>query len=99
MESGYLLADPTQFHWFCMNRCTNAFQAMEESDGTLTVSISKKKHHKDDLPRTTDLLPGPFIQLTVQDTGPGIPASVQDKMFDPYFTIKKIGEGTGMDLH
>lgn len=98
MESGYLLADPTQFHQLCMNLCTNAFQAMEESGGTLTVSVSKKEHSRDDLPHTTDLLPGPFIQVVVQDTGPGIPASVQDKMFDPYFTTKKIGEGTGMGL-
>jgi len=98
MESGYLLADPTQLHQLCMNLCTNAFQAMEESGGTLTVSMSKKEHLRDDLPHTTDLLPGPFIQLIVQDTGPGIPASVQDKMFDPYFTTKKRGEGTGMGL-
>jgi CheY-like chemotaxis protein len=98
MESGYLLADPTQFHQLCMNLCINAFQAMDESGGTLTVSISKKEHLKDDLPHTTDLLPGPFIQLIVRDIGPGIPASVQNKMFDPYFTTKKIGEGTGMGL-
>lgn len=98
MESGYLLADPTQFHQLCMNLCTNAFQAMEESGGTLGVSIKKTDYTEDDLASTSNIVPGPFVQLTVQDTGPGISASVQDKIFDPYFTTKKIGEGTGMGL-
>ena len=98
MESGYLLADPTQFHQLCMNLCTNAFQAMEKAGGTLSVRIKKTDFTEDDLAHTADVVPGPFIQLTVQDTGPGMHSVVKEKIFDPYFTTKKIGEGTGMGL-
>lgn len=67
MESGFLLADPTQFHQLCMNLCINAFQAMKEAGGTLSVRVKKRVITEEDLASTSDIVAGTFVQLTVQD--------------------------------
>jgi PAS domain S-box-containing protein len=91
-------ADPTQIHQILMNLCTNAFHAMEESGGTLGVSLCVTELSASDVAHQPELLPGRFFRITVSDTGPGIPPELRNKIFDPFFTTKEIGKGTGMGL-
>ena len=90
-----VLADATQVHQVIMNLCTNAYQAMQQHGGVLTVSLTET-----DLadPPDPDLTPGRYVRLSVGDTGHGIDPSIVGRIFDPYFTTKEIGEGTGLGL-
>jgi len=97
-ETDVIVADPTHIHQILMNLCTNAFHAMEASGGTLFISLHKAVLGKEDLLDMPDVQPGNFMQLSIRDTGPGIPLEIQNKIFDPYFTTKETGKGTGMGL-
>ncbi len=97
--AGAVLADPTQLQQIIMNLCTNAFHAMEETGGLLTISLTRKGLSAIDLPSSeTGLQPGNFVRLAVADSGAGIAKELQDKIFEPYFTTKEVGKGTGMGL-
>ena len=98
MDVGLILADPTQIHQVLVNLCTNAFHAMEEAGGILTISLKKTTLSKTDLASEPLVQPGVFVQLSVRDTGSGIAPEIQQKMFDPFFTTKEVGKGTGMGL-
>jgi len=93
-----VLSDPTQIHQVLMNLCTNAGYAMRENGGVLEVSLTDEELEADFTARHGDLAPGPYIKLTVGDAGHGMPPEVLEKIFDPYFTTKEVGEGTGMGL-
>jgi len=90
-------ADPTQLHQIVMNLCTNAFQAMRETGGVLTLSLAE-----DELDETlagqAGARAGRYARLSIVDTGPGIAQDIMDKIFDPFFTTKQKGEGTGLGL-
>lgn len=91
-------ADPTQIQQVIINLCTNAAQAMEEEGGALEIGLDSavvEKHKKN---RFGDVVPGNYIQLSVSDTGPGIDPDIQARIFDPYFTTKAVGKGSGMGL-
>ena len=90
-----VLADPTQIHQVLMNLCANAAQAMSESGGLLEVKLTNST---EDTVLPPGLLPGPYVQLTVSDTGPGMNPEVMARIFDPAFTTKERGEGTGLGL-
>lgn len=96
-DCGLVMADPTQIHQIVMNLCTNAFHAMEKTGGKLTVNLKEVELTADDV-KAPNLIPGGYVCLTVADTGTGIEQSVMDRMFDPYFTTKKSGKGTGLGL-
>jgi hypothetical protein len=81
-----------------MNLCTNAFHAMEETGGNLHISLKEVTLGNEDLEHEPDITRGNFIQLSIADSGTGIASDVKDKIFDPYFTTKGIGKGTGMGL-
>jgi PAS domain S-box-containing protein len=98
MDAGLILADPTQIHQIVMNLGTNALHAMEETGGTLSISLERKTLAKKDIVNEPGMNPGCFLQLSVGDTGPGIAPELWDKIFDPYFTTKEVGKGTGMGL-
>ncbi len=93
---GPVLADPTQIQQVVMNLCTNAFHAMQAQGGSLTVSLEEIQIAADDLP--SGQKPATYIKLTVSDTGAGISKDIIERIFEPYFTTKKAGEGTGMGL-
>jgi len=98
VNTGPILADPTQIHQIVMNLGTNAFHAMEESGGTLSISLEKKTLSEKDIVGKPGVQPGDFVQLSIGDTGTGIAPELLGKIFDPYFTTKEIGKGTGMGL-
>lgn len=97
-EADIVLADPTQLHQIVMNLCTNAAHAMRDKGGVLEVILDEFSHDTASKAHISDLEPGPYLQLTVRDTGTGIDPSVVTRIFDPFFTTKAPGEGTGMGL-
>ncbi|MDM8525304.1 response regulator [Desulfococcaceae bacterium HSG8] len=97
-DTGTIEADPTQIHQVIMNLCTNAAHAMEKSGGVLEVSMTRTDFDEQEASLHPDLKPGSFVKLTVKDTGHGIPSGIMDRVFDPYFTTKEPGEGTGLGL-
>jgi CheY-like chemotaxis protein len=93
-----VLADSTQVHQLIMNLCTNAAHAMERTGGLLTVELKDVQLDTDRTQRLSPLAPGPYIQLTVSDTGHGMTPAVMQRIFDPFFTTKEKGKGTGIGL-
>lgn len=98
-DCGLVLADPTQIHQVVMNLCTNAYHAMRDESGVLAVSLTPVEIGGDDHKAASlSVSPGKYVKLEVSDTGHGMGRSTMDRIFDPYFTTKKKGEGTGMGL-
>lgn len=93
-----VLGDTTQLHQVIVNLCTNAAQAMEAEGGTLTVRLGDVFLDAQMLADLPNLTPGPYARLAVSDTGPGIPPDVQTRIFEPYYTTKDVGKGSGMGL-
>jgi CheY-like chemotaxis protein len=93
-----VMADPTQIHQILMNLCTNAQQAMSEKGGTLEISLTNVELDRAFTANHPGMIPGPYVCLTVSDTGHGIPPDIMPRLFDPFFTTKKQGEGTGLGL-
>jgi len=97
-DPGIIEADPTQIHQVLLNLCTNSFHAMEETGGLLTIGLSPIHLDSYAAGQHGDLQPGPYVRLTVSDTGMGMAPEILDKIFDPYFTTKEAGKGTGLGL-
>ena len=97
-ETGSVLANPIQIQQILMNLCTNAYHAMRQQGGTLTVSLDTYVADADFVARRTHLRAGPYVRVTVGDTGHGMTPSTMEHIFDPFFTTKAAGEGTGMGL-
>jgi PAS domain S-box-containing protein len=98
-ETGIVEADPTQIHQILMNLCANASQAMGEEGGILEVAIENVElGGLDSESGHFDIPPGNYLRLTVSDTGQGMPPKVLERIFEPYYTTKERGEGTGLGL-
>ena len=93
-----IMGNPTQVHQIFMNLCTNAAHAMEDIGGSIEVSIKDVQVTGDYQWKRLNLLPGNYIRIEVSDTGTGIAPEIIDSIFEPYFTTKGPGEGTGMGL-
>ncbi len=93
-----VLAEPTRLYQVFMNLFTNAAYAMKEKGGVLDITLKSMDILADDASQIKDIIPGRYVQLTVSDTGCGIPKPVIKKIFEPFFTTKAKGEGTGMGL-
>ena len=91
-------ADATQMHQIILNLCTNAWQAMEATGGTLELRLDDIVLKEPLVMNTGRIGPGRFVRLSVQDTGPGIKSDVVQNIFDPFFTTKDVGSGTGLGL-
>ncbi len=97
-DCGYILADPAQIHQVIMNLATNAYNAMEADGGVLEIGLR--------LVESADVeLEDPFladgrqlVMIWVSDTGPGIPPAEVERVFEPFYTTKEVGQGTGLGL-
>ena len=98
VENDTIYADPTQIHQVLLNLCSNAADSMKIKGGTLAISLRETEgvDTRDDLPG--EQLQGSWLLLEIKDTGHGFSPDLADRIFDPYFTTKKVGEGTGMGL-
>jgi PAS domain S-box-containing protein len=96
--NGRVMADSTQIHQVVMNLCSNAAHAMGERGGVLDVSLNKVDVHEGAEAFALDLPPGPYLRLSVSDTGHGMTPEVLERIFEPYFTTKEKGRGTGLGL-
>ena len=99
-KGGWVKADPTQIHQVLMNLCTNAYHAMEETGGTLTVGLRQQTLGPVDLMEYPNLTQGPgdYLVMNIRDTGCGMTKDILERIFDPYFTTKEDGKGTGLGL-
>ncbi|MBU2513486.1 PAS domain S-box protein [bacterium] len=95
---GSILTDFIKIYQVVMNLCTNAYHAMRNSGGTLTVSLGEIKVDAENRAVFPDLNPGAYLELTVSDTGHGMDKKTMNKIFDPLFTTKSGHEGTGLGL-
>ena len=93
-----ICSDPTVIYQVLMNLCSNAADAMEQTGGAILIRMQNifLDSAMPDIP--PDVASGKYIQLMVTDTGPGINPAVINRIFDPYFTTKEVGKGTGMGL-
>ena len=94
----YIYANPSQLSQVVLNLSTNAFHAMEEKGGILEIRLNKVDLSREDLLQEPTMQPGYYFRLSISDSGHGIAPEIQDKIFDPYFTTKEQGKGTGMGL-
>lgn len=90
-------ADPTQIQQVLMNLCVNARDAME-GGGMLTLGLENTVIDEIYSGMNPDSNPGPYVAVTVEDTGTGIPRELRERIFDPFFTTKEVGKGTGLGL-
>ena len=97
-EQIVVLMDPTEIHQVLMNLCTNAAHAMGEKGGILSIRVTELVADTSLVSRNLDLELGAYVCLSVSDTGHGMEAAVQERIFDPYFTTKELGVGTGLGL-
>jgi signal transduction histidine kinase len=97
-DAGRLIADPTQLQQVILNLCNNAEHAMREHGGLLEVTRQAVALAEGDETGPTQLPPGHYAELTVRDTGCGISPDHLDRIFDPFYTTKELGEGTGLGL-
>jgi len=93
-----ILGDPAQINQMIMNLSANAVYAMREIGGLLEFSLRNLEVDQEDSDLDHDLAAGRYLVLIVNDTGDGMSPEIIERMFDPYFTTKKIGEGSGMGL-
>ncbi len=98
-----VLADPTQIHQVVMNLCTNAYHAMQENDsGLLRVEVKSEAFLSGRLawksPDARAENSGEWLKISVSDSGCGIHPDNLQRIFEPYFTTKPVGEGTGLGL-
>ena len=97
-KSDIVMADPTQINQVIMNLCTNSIYAMSESGGVLEIGLADVTLDSYDVASYTDLPSGPYVKLTVSDTGHGMTQEIVERIFEPFYTTKEKGEGTGLGL-
>ncbi len=95
---GAISGDTTQIHQVIMNLCTNAYQAMQEAGGKLKIVLTEVDITYADTIERVGLKPGRHLRLTVKDEGCGMEPAVMDRIFEPYYTTKAHGKGTGLGL-
>lgn len=93
-----VMGDPGQIHQIIMNLCTNAYHAMRDKGGTLTVSLREVEAGPEWTSAEFCLKHARYAELSVADTGCGMDAATRQRIFEPFFTTKKHGEGTGLGL-
>jgi signal transduction histidine kinase/ActR/RegA family two-component response regulator len=95
---GTVLADPTHIHQIMMNLCTNANHAMMKTGGILNVKLDAVRIDQKTADKIPNLKKGEYIRLTISDTGHGMDLKTKERIFEPFFTRKEVGSGSGLGL-
>jgi signal transduction histidine kinase/ActR/RegA family two-component response regulator len=95
---GTVLADPTHIHQIVMNLCTNANHAMIETGGILEVKLEAVSVDQKTVEKIPNLKKGDYIRLSISDTGHGMDIKTKERIFEPFFTRKEVGSGSGLGL-
>lgn len=96
-SNSLVLGDPTQIHQIMMNLCTNAEHAMRKKGNELRVELNDVEF--DGAKAVLQgVRPGRYLNLTIGDEGYGMTAETLERLYDPFFTTKKPGEGTGLGM-
>lgn len=95
---GPIVCDPSNVHEIILNIANNAVTAMQDEGGTLTVSLEQTDRIDDRLAAVLEIGNGPFVKATVSDTGHGMDEDILARIYDPFFTTKPVGDGTGLGL-
>jgi CheY-like chemotaxis protein len=95
---GTVLADSTQMHQIIMNLCTNAYHAMMGKGGVLTVKLDKQKVGTRPINGSAKIQKGTYVRLTIADSGHGMDKRTVERIFEPFFTMKEVGNGSGLGL-
>ena len=95
---GAVLGNPTQIEQIVLNLCSNAAYAMRERGGVLSISLDESLIEIAPPAGLPQLAPGPYLCLTVTDSGCGMMPEVMERIFDPFYTTKEASEGAGMGL-
>jgi signal transduction histidine kinase/CheY-like chemotaxis protein len=93
-----VVADPTQINQILLNLATNAVHAMEEKGGVLEIGLRGVKLSPEEISPYEGMHPGPYLEMSVGDTGGGMEPAVLERIYEPFFTSKGPGKGTGMGL-
>jgi PAS domain S-box-containing protein len=93
-----VLADPTQIHQVLMNLCTNASHAMQQNDGVLEVNLTGVTIDSDFIAQHPEITAGNYLRIEISDSGCGMTRESMARIFNPFFTTKDRGKGTGMGL-
>ena len=94
----YIKADPNRINQMLINICSNAHHAMRKKGGILEVVLENLELNNETTQAYPNLSPGKYVKMRISDTGQGIDTNIINRIFDPYFTTKKVGEGSGMGL-
>ncbi len=97
-ECGLVQVDPTGLHQIVLNLCTNAFQALPDQKGVIRVRLYRQAGDEGEEACRDDAAAGPVIVLSVTDSGCGMDRETVARIFEPYFTTKGVGAGTGLGL-
>lgn len=97
-DPAVIYADASQMQQIVMNLCANAEYAMRDHGGVLEISLQHKEVPRDMGDRMVKLKAGPYVELTIRDTGKGMSPETVERIFEPFFTTKQAGEGTGLGL-
>ncbi len=98
IDSAAVEGDSTQIHQLVLNLCANAAHAMRENGGILHVSVEGADIDSEAESERLGLEPGQYVRVSISDTGHGIKPSALYRIFEPFYTTKVRGEGTGMGL-
>jgi PAS domain S-box-containing protein len=92
-----VLGDPSQLQSGILNLCLNARDAMPNG-GSMFISTANTEFDEEYCRIDTGLIPNTYVQISIQDTGEGMPQEIQTRIFEPFFTTKEVGRGTGLGL-
>ena len=95
---GIILADPVHIHQIIMNLCTNAVHAMKTRGGVLDIKVDSVLVDQKTIEKISNLKVGIYVRIRLSDTGHGMDRRTKERIFEPFFTSKEVGSGTGLGL-
>lgn len=95
---GPIECDPNEVQQLVVNLCSNAYKALSKGDGSIRVGAENFEVTPELAAQHPRLETGPYVRMTVADSGEGMDSSTIERMFDPFFSTRDVGKGTGLGL-